>query len=79
MKPKKIWRKLKSTLMAEEIKKLVEGSKNVDENVEVAKVEITVVVPPVKVNDEEEELAKDDYELRRREKGKHVEENRKTL
>nr|GEY46458.1 MAK10-like protein [Tanacetum cinerariifolium] len=49
------------------------------ERTRLIQVEITVVVPPVKVNDEEEELAKDDYELRRREKGKHVEENRKTL
>ncbi|GJZ39898.1 hypothetical protein Tco_0586461 [Tanacetum coccineum] len=42
------------------------------------KVEITVVVPPVNVNDEKEESTEDDYELRRREKGKHVEEIRNT-
>ncbi|GKE10169.1 hypothetical protein Tco_1413720, partial [Tanacetum coccineum] len=93
---------VKEHLMTEEIKKLVEGSKAVEENVEVnsspirnddnqtnpdtkleprsdketLEVEITAVVPPVNVNDEEEESAEDDYELRRREKGKYVEEIR---
>ncbi|GKG00012.1 hypothetical protein Tco_0301702 [Tanacetum coccineum] len=37
-------------------------------------VEITAVVQPVNVNDEEEESAYNDYELRRREKENHVEE-----
>ncbi|GJZ32709.1 hypothetical protein Tco_0578145 [Tanacetum coccineum] len=94
--------KVKEHLLTEEIKKLVEGSKAVEENVEVnssplrnddnqtdpdtkleprsdketLEVEITVVVPPVNVNDEEEESAEDDYELRRREMGKYVEEIR---
>ncbi|GJU56378.1 retrovirus-related pol polyprotein from transposon TNT 1-94 [Tanacetum coccineum] len=67
--------KVKEHLMAEEIEKLVEGMENVEENV---KVEITAVVQPVNVNEEEEESAKDDYELRRKEKGKHVEESRNT-
>ncbi|GKA34448.1 hypothetical protein Tco_0720877 [Tanacetum coccineum] len=96
--------KVKEHLMAEEIKKLVEGTENEEEYVEVAsstlrqndnqndlgtrleprsdkespKVEIIVVVQPVNVNDEEEESAEDDYKLRRREKGKHVEEIRNT-
>ncbi|GJX15312.1 hypothetical protein Tco_0207070 [Tanacetum coccineum] len=41
-------------------------------------VEITVVVQPVNVNKDEEDSAKDDYELKRREKRKHVEESRST-
>ncbi|GJW71926.1 hypothetical protein Tco_0128843 [Tanacetum coccineum] len=40
-------------------------------------VEITAEVQPVNVNEEEEESAEDDYELKRREKGKHVEDYRK--
>ncbi|GJX57311.1 hypothetical protein Tco_0287208 [Tanacetum coccineum] len=94
--------KVEEHLIAEEIEKLVEGSKNV-ENVEVdsstlrkndnqidpdtrepmsnkesSEVEINVVVQPVNVNEEEEESAEDDYELKRREKRKHVEESRST-
>nr|GEY52209.1 hypothetical protein [Tanacetum cinerariifolium] len=42
------------------------------------KVEITAEVQPVNINEEEEESAKDDYELKRREKGNHVEEYRST-
>ncbi|GKB45824.1 hypothetical protein Tco_0896577 [Tanacetum coccineum] len=42
------------------------------------KVEKTVEVQPVNVYEEEEESAEDDYELRRREKRKHVEEIRNT-
>nr|GEV18778.1 hypothetical protein [Tanacetum cinerariifolium] len=41
-------------------------------------VEITDVVQPVNINDEWEETTKYDYELRRKEKGKHVEEIRNT-
>ncbi|GKD12351.1 hypothetical protein Tco_1196758 [Tanacetum coccineum] len=41
-------------------------------------VEITDVVPPVNVNDEEEETSVDDYELKRRVKGKEIEESRNT-
>ncbi|GJY69623.1 hypothetical protein Tco_0472605 [Tanacetum coccineum] len=41
-------------------------------------VEITAEVQPVNINEEEEESAEDDYELKRREKGKHVEESRST-
>nr|GEU44272.1 hypothetical protein [Tanacetum cinerariifolium] len=65
--------KVKEHLIAEEIEKLVEGTKNVEENV---KVEITAAEQPVNVTEYEEELVEDDYELRRREKGKHVEESR---
>ncbi|GKD33669.1 hypothetical protein Tco_1249178 [Tanacetum coccineum] len=41
-------------------------------------VEITVVVPRVNVNDEEEETAVDDYDLKRRVKRKEIEESRNT-
>nr|GEV67888.1 hypothetical protein [Tanacetum cinerariifolium] len=96
---------VKEHLMAEEIKKLVEGLENIKENVEVAssslrnddnqthlgtrleprsdkespEVEnINEISEPVNIIEEEEELADDDYELKRREKGKHVEEIRNT-
>ncbi|GJR19931.1 retrovirus-related pol polyprotein from transposon TNT 1-94 [Tanacetum coccineum] len=42
------------------------------------KVKITIAEQPVNVNEEEEESAEDDYELKIREKGKHVEEYRST-
>ncbi|GKD79485.1 hypothetical protein Tco_1342106, partial [Tanacetum coccineum] len=42
-------------------------------------VEIIDVVIPVNVNDEEEEITDEVYELKRREKGKIVEESRSTL
>ncbi|GJV44257.1 hypothetical protein Tco_1428793 [Tanacetum coccineum] len=41
-------------------------------------VEITVELQPVNINEDEEESAEDDYELKRKEKGKHVEESRST-
>ncbi|GJT68444.1 retrovirus-related pol polyprotein from transposon TNT 1-94 [Tanacetum coccineum] len=95
--------KVEEHLIAEEIEKLVEGAKNV-ENVEddsstlrqddtqivlgtrleprsdkeSPEVEITAAKKPINVIEEEEESAKDDYELRRKEKGKHVEESRST-
>ncbi|GJZ03333.1 hypothetical protein Tco_0536608 [Tanacetum coccineum] len=47
-------------------------------NKESSEVEITVVEQPVNVIEEEEELAGDDYELRRRKTGKYVEESRST-
>ncbi|GKD82133.1 hypothetical protein Tco_1348972 [Tanacetum coccineum] len=40
--------------------------------------EITAVVQPVNIIEKEDESTKDDYELRRRVKGKHVEESRHT-
>nr|GEW93554.1 hypothetical protein [Tanacetum cinerariifolium] len=40
-------------------------------------VEITIATQPVNVNEEEKESVEDDYELRRREKGKHVDESRR--
>ncbi|GJY69086.1 hypothetical protein Tco_0472068 [Tanacetum coccineum] len=87
--------KVKENLMAEEIEKFEEGTKNA-ENVEVntsilrkddnqtnpgtrleprsnkesLEVEIIAAVQPVNVNEEEEESAEDDYELKRMEKGK---------
>ncbi|GJV21068.1 hypothetical protein Tco_1370088 [Tanacetum coccineum] len=103
LKAKQNKEKVKEHLMAEEIEKLVEGTKNVEENMvdsstlrkndnqndpdtrleprsnkESTKVEITADVQPVNVIEEEEESAEDDYELKRREKGKHVEESRHT-
>ncbi|GKE17863.1 hypothetical protein Tco_1425440 [Tanacetum coccineum] len=42
------------------------------------KVAIIVEVQLVNINKEEEESAKDDYELKQREKGKHVDESRST-
>ncbi|GKB33676.1 hypothetical protein Tco_0873077 [Tanacetum coccineum] len=47
-------------------------------NKESPEVEITAAEQPVNVIEEEEESAEDDYELGRREKGKHVEESRST-
>nr|GEU78359.1 ribonuclease H-like domain-containing protein [Tanacetum cinerariifolium] len=41
-------------------------------------VEITTKVQLVNINEEEKESAEDDYELKRREKGKHVKESRST-
>ncbi|GJZ25467.1 hypothetical protein Tco_0569720, partial [Tanacetum coccineum] len=92
--------KVKEHLIAKEIKKLVEGAENVEndsstlrqddtQNIlgtrleprsdkETPEVEITVAEQPVNVIEDEEESAEDDYELRRREKGKHVEESRST-
>ncbi|GKB39774.1 hypothetical protein Tco_0884716 [Tanacetum coccineum] len=56
-----------------EIEKMVEESEN-----ESSKVEITNVVIPVNVNEEEEEITDEVYELKRREKGKIIEESRST-
>ncbi|GJR61173.1 putative reverse transcriptase domain-containing protein [Tanacetum coccineum] len=97
--------KVKEHLIAEEIKKLVEGSEIVEETVEVTsspfrndddqvdpntrlesrsdkespEVEkIADISQPMNVIKEEEESAEDDYGLRRREKGKYVEEIRIT-
>ncbi|GJV95457.1 hypothetical protein Tco_1547034 [Tanacetum coccineum] len=96
---------VKEHLIAEEIKKLVEGSEIVEETVEVTsspfrndddqvdpntrlesrsdkespEVEkIADISQPMNVIKEEEESAEDDYGLRRREKGKYVEEIRIT-
>ncbi|GKC87301.1 hypothetical protein Tco_1147950 [Tanacetum coccineum] len=70
--------KVKEHLMAEEIEKLVEGTENVEENVKVdsstlRKNEIKMILTL-----EEEESAKDDHELKRKEKRKHVDESRHT-
>ncbi|GJT85098.1 hypothetical protein Tco_1066815 [Tanacetum coccineum] len=63
--------KVKQHLMAEEIKKLDPRSDK-----ESTEVEITIVVTPVIINEEEEETADDGYELRQREKGNQVEDIR---
>ncbi|GJS94430.1 retrovirus-related pol polyprotein from transposon TNT 1-94 [Tanacetum coccineum] len=47
-------------------------------NKESPEVEITAEVQPVNVNEKEEESAEDDYDLKRMEKGKNVEESRHT-
>ncbi|GKA40937.1 retrovirus-related pol polyprotein from transposon TNT 1-94 [Tanacetum coccineum] len=71
--------KVEEHLIAEEIEKLVEGTQNVENepksNKESPEVEITAEVQPVNINEEEEELAEDDYELKRKEKGKNVEDS----
>ncbi|GJU73402.1 integrase, catalytic region, zinc finger, CCHC-type containing protein [Tanacetum coccineum] len=72
---------VKEHLAAEEIEKMVEGTKNVEEDESYKKspeVEITIVVQPVNVIEEVEESAEYDYELRRRVKGKHIEESMNT-
>ncbi|GKA08066.1 hypothetical protein Tco_0687397 [Tanacetum coccineum] len=58
-------------LIAGEIEKLLKPMNNKESS----EVKITADVQPVNVNEEEEESAEDDYELRRREKGKYVEES----
>ncbi|GKF12356.1 hypothetical protein Tco_0050282 [Tanacetum coccineum] len=60
--------KVKEHLIAEEIEKLVEGAKNV-ENVKVDISTLRQDDTQLFLALEEEELAEDDYELRRREKG----------
>ncbi|GJS07397.1 retrovirus-related pol polyprotein from transposon TNT 1-94 [Tanacetum coccineum] len=72
-------------LASEEIEKLVEGSENVidDKSPKVERtndeeVEVTNVVIPVNVNEEEDEITDEVYELKRIEKGKIVEESRST-
>ncbi|GJS18457.1 hypothetical protein Tco_0412929 [Tanacetum coccineum] len=66
--------KVKEHLVDEEIKKTMEGSESEDAD----EVEKIVVVQPVNVIEEEEESAEDDYELRRKVKGKNIEESRNT-
>ncbi|GJZ76707.1 retrovirus-related pol polyprotein from transposon TNT 1-94 [Tanacetum coccineum] len=75
-------------LASEEIEKMVEEQENIESpKVEIAKekeveitqeteVEITNVIIPVNVTDEDEEITDEVYELKRREKGKNVEETR---
>ncbi|GKB68004.1 retrovirus-related pol polyprotein from transposon TNT 1-94 [Tanacetum coccineum] len=67
-------------LASEEIEKMVEIAKG--NEVEISKekeVELTNVVIPVNVNDEDEEIIDKVCELKRREKGKNVEETRHNL
>ncbi|GJT34080.1 hypothetical protein Tco_0924499 [Tanacetum coccineum] len=79
---KKYVQKVEEHFIAEEIEKLVKGAENV-ENVEVDSSTLrkndNPIVPGTRLEPgEEKESAEDDYELRRREKGKHVEESRST-
>nr|GEZ91700.1 hypothetical protein [Tanacetum cinerariifolium] len=103
MKENQVLYEIEEHLIAEEIKKLVEGAVNVENveddsstlrqndtqnilgtwleprsNKESPKVEITAAEQPINVIKEEEESEKDDYELKRREKGNNVEESRST-
>ncbi|GKE81132.1 hypothetical protein Tco_1551132, partial [Tanacetum coccineum] len=64
-------------LASEEIEKMVEGSENVEITND-EEVEITNVVIPVNVNEEDDEITDEVYKLKRREKGKIVEESRNT-
>ncbi|GKB05016.1 hypothetical protein Tco_0833211 [Tanacetum coccineum] len=78
--------------MVEELENVIDDSpipRNVDQNIpgtrlepksdkESPEVEITNVVIPLNVNEEEEEITDEVYELKRREKGKIVEESRST-
>ncbi|GJV51641.1 hypothetical protein Tco_1447382 [Tanacetum coccineum] len=81
---------LMSTLASEEIEREPRSNKESleveitkDKEVEITKetlvVEITNVVIPVNVNDDDEEITDEVYELKRREKGKLVEETRNSL
>nr|GEU57130.1 hypothetical protein [Tanacetum cinerariifolium] len=69
--------KVKEHLIAEEITKLVEGAENV-ENVEDDSSTLRQDDHKIFLVLEDEEIAEDDYELRRKEKGKPVEESRST-
>ncbi|GJW35655.1 hypothetical protein Tco_0058575 [Tanacetum coccineum] len=64
--------------MDEEIENLVEGSENVEENVQSEWRKLFDISQPVNVIEEEEESTEDDFELKRREKRKNVEEIRHT-
>ncbi|GKD80932.1 hypothetical protein Tco_1347771 [Tanacetum coccineum] len=75
--------KVKEHLMDEEIENLVEGSENVEANIEASSLPLgnddnqtnhETRLEPRK----EEESGEDDYELKRREKRKHVKEIRHT-
>ncbi|GJY62135.1 hypothetical protein Tco_0462792 [Tanacetum coccineum] len=77
-------------LAAEEIEKLVEDPENVDDSSPLGMmthlfpaldkdnlmVDVTNIVPPVNIDDEEDEITDEVFELRRRVKGKNVEETR---
>ncbi|GJS22227.1 hypothetical protein Tco_0450859 [Tanacetum coccineum] len=69
-------------LASEEIEKMMEGLENdIDDKVEITndeEMEITNVVILVNVNDEDEEITDEVYELKRREKGKILEESMST-
>ncbi|GKF45653.1 hypothetical protein Tco_0135455 [Tanacetum coccineum] len=68
-------------LASEGIEKMMEGSENESPEVESTndeEVEITNVVIPINVNEEEDEITDEVYELKRRGKGKIIEESRST-
>ncbi|GJZ78156.1 hypothetical protein Tco_0642828 [Tanacetum coccineum] len=68
-------RLLEEHLIAEEIEKLVEGAENAENDKSPG---VVGEVQQVNINEEEEESVEDDFELKRREQGKHVKESRRT-
>nr|GEU42769.1 hypothetical protein [Tanacetum cinerariifolium] len=66
--------KVNKHFVAEEVEKIMEGTENVDEPVS----SILNSQNDPGTSKEEKDSAKDDYELRRRVKGKHLEESRNT-
>ncbi|GKB00745.1 hypothetical protein Tco_0828738 [Tanacetum coccineum] len=74
LKAKQNVEKVEEHLMAEQIEKLLEGTENVENDVVDNSILNSQNDPGTRL--EEEELVEDDYELRRREKGKEVEESR---
>ncbi|GJS36015.1 retrovirus-related pol polyprotein from transposon TNT 1-94 [Tanacetum coccineum] len=81
-KLEKMWNCEQCTWQSVEIEKMLEPMSDKESpEVEITndeEVEITNVVIPVNVNEEEEEITDEVYELKRREKGKIVEESRST-
>nr|GEX70188.1 uncharacterized mitochondrial protein AtMg00810-like [Tanacetum cinerariifolium] len=67
-----------STLRQDDTQTILETRLEPKSDKESPKVEIIAASQPVNVIEEEKEPTEDDYELRRREKGKHVEESRST-
>ncbi|GKF95885.1 hypothetical protein Tco_0288620, partial [Tanacetum coccineum] len=76
LKAKQNVEKVEEHLMAEQIEKLLEGTENVENDVVDNSILNSQNDPGTRL--EEEESTEDDFELRRREKGKHVEETRNT-
>ncbi|GJS08718.1 hypothetical protein Tco_0365514 [Tanacetum coccineum] len=73
--------KVKEHLIAEEIKKLVEGAKNVEKvevNSSTLRQDDTQTIPETRLEPMSDKETEDDYKLKQKEKGKHVEESRST-
>ncbi|GKA29569.1 hypothetical protein Tco_0715814, partial [Tanacetum coccineum] len=67
-----------STLRQDDTQNILDTRLEPKSDKESSEVEITTEVQLVNINKEEEESAEDDYELKRRGKGKHVEESKST-